>query len=480
MAARSGASVGTLVTITILSLLSLGLFVATIVFYGKFSRTQSEKQMAEQALREFVRQEEQQDPQIVSMAQLAGRSGQSVVGYLQSSHRQTMERLSGSGRDTYEAMMERLGNVRLAGVAAATGWTPAQQGAQPPSLQDLVAGSNMLQLLRDVDAHATRLASNLADAERARVVAENDLRNETERVAAIQSRHQATLAAIEEQLDRYRDELNSYRAGTDRARADMDARVERIRGDSRDREGQLLDRISALEDERARLQNQLDVLRGERTKDLFRVTDEYALVDGQIVGTNATERQVTISVGRRNKVPLGMSFSVYSSASAIRPDPETGDYPRGKASIEVIRVDETTSLCRVLFEVQGNPIVRGDVIANPVYDPNKVYKMVVAGNFDANNDGVATEAEQAAIRAKIEAWGGMVIDDLSGDVDFLVLGQAPVLPPAPGPQAPIAVVLQYTELQAALRRYEQLFAQATATSIPVLNENRLRTLLGER
>lgn len=43
MAARSGASVGTLVTITILSLLSLGLFVATIVFYGKFSRTQSEK-----------------------------------------------------------------------------------------------------------------------------------------------------------------------------------------------------------------------------------------------------------------------------------------------------------------------------------------------------------------------------------------------------------------------------------------------------
>jgi redox-sensitive bicupin YhaK (pirin superfamily) len=119
------------------------------------------------------------------------------------------------------------------------------------------------------------------------------------------------------------------------------------------------------------------------------------------------------------------------------------------------------------------------VIANALYDPRKVYTFLVYGNFDVNGDGRATAAEADQIRALIEGWGGKVVSDLSGNVDFLVLGQRPQVPPKPGAGQPIAVVQEFIRLDQAAQRYDTLFQQASATSIPVLNENRLYTLIGK-
>ncbi len=116
---------------------------------------------------------------------------------------------------------------------------------------------------------------------------------------------------------------------------------------------------------------------------------EYSLVDGAVANTNPSENEVFISIGRRQNVILGMNFAVYGDETQIRPDAE-GNYPQGQ--VEVVNVGETSSRCRVLFERAGNPIVPGDVIANAVYDPNKVYKFLVAGNFDTNGDGNRTPA----------------------------------------------------------------------------------------
>src|SRR5206468_2777376 len=100
--------------------------------------------------------------------------------------------------------------------------------------------------------------------------------------------------------------------------------------------------------------------------------------------------------------------------------------------------------------------------ANAVYDPNKVYTFLVYGNFDANQDGVATQQEAVDIRALIESWGGKVVDELAGNVDswggkvvdelaanvdFLVLGQKPPLPPQPQSGAPAAVIQEYMRVR---------------------------------
>ena len=101
------------------------------------------------------------------------------------------------------------------------------------------------------------------------------------------------------------------------------------------------------------------------------------------------------------------------------------------------------------------------------------------GNFDVDRDGVATPFERDQLVAIIERWGGEVIDDISGDLDFLVLGRRPEDPIQPAPNAPRVVYDEYLRLKNRVDRYEQLFDAASASSIPVLNENRLRTLIGE-
>src|SRR6185295_9832008 len=151
-----------------------------------------------------------------------------------------------------------------------------------------------------------------------------------------------------------------------------------------------------------------------------------------------------------------------------------------KGAIEVISVEESTATCRIIFETRGNPIVRGDVIANAIYDPTKVYTMLVFGNFDTNGDGAATPLEANDIRAMIETWGGKVTEELTGAVDFLVLGQRPVVPPVPPSGAPPAVQTEYIRMDALATKYDELTKQAAATSVPILNENRLYTLIGRR
>lgn len=118
------------------------------------------------------------------------------------------------------------------------------------------------------------------------------------------------------------------------------------------------------------------------------------------------------------------------------------------------------------------------MIANAVYDPNKTYKFVVDGLFDTNGDGVATFYEREELEALIERWGGRLVDTIDGDVDFVVLGERPVIPPPPGIGAPVAVIQEYNRLKLENQRYDELIDGAEATSIPLLNSNRLQTLIG--
>lgn len=475
MAGRGGTSVGIMVTITILGLLSLGLFVSTIVFYGNLNTAKGELEAAQQGLSEYINAQERQDPRISQISDSARSSGKTVVGYLNDSQRQAVSTITNrADRGTYAEAMDRLDSVRFDAVARANGWNG--QG-QAPSLAQLVSGGSFEELLRQLNGSIERMESRIASAETAKEVAENDLRNEQDRSQARDAQHRTTLAAINDELAQYRSEVEQYRDGTNQHRGDMDDRVSRIQEQATSRENQLLDRIASLEEENLDQRDQIERLRGDRKADLLEGRPEESLVDGRVVAVDPAEGTATIDLGANDKIRVGLTFAVYEEPSAIRPN-EDGEYPRGKGSLEVIRIDGTSAICRVTSERAGNPVVKGDVIANAVYDPKKVYKFMVVGNFDVNRDGIATEAERVAIAALIGEWGGVVTDELSGDVDFLVMGSRPTLPPPPPLDAPIPVVEQFVQAQQVIARYDELFQQAAATSLPVLNQNRLRTLIG--
>ena len=67
----------------------------------------------------------------------------------------------------------------------------------------------------------------------------------------------------------------------------------------------------------------------------------------------------------------------------------------------------------------------------------------------------------------------------SGDTDYLVLGEQPIRPLLPNANASQAQLDTYLKQRGAFDRYDELFEQATAASIPELNANRFFLLSGQ-
>ena len=255
--------------------------------------------------------------------------------------------------------------------------------------------------------------------------------------------------------------------------------IESLRDDFGSRSARLQNATNELIEENTVLQDAIARLLGEGGVTQVMPLNEEALVDGQINQVNPIDREVMLSIGREQKAVLGMTFAVYDDATDIRINDESGIYPAGKAIVEIVRVEANFSRARIIESSAGNPIVRGDVIANAIYDPTKTYKFVVDGLFDTDGDGVASRFERETLEALIERWGGILVSETSGDTDFVVLGEKPVLPPQPSPGAPVATIQEYVRLQQEIDRYDDLMMKAESTTMPLLNANRLQTLIGD-
>ncbi len=451
MAARTSSSIGVGITITLLSIATLGFFVTSMIFFAQRRSAIDAKTAVENTSKDFVTDADRNDAQVQRIKDLASKDRKSVVRYMIEERRDLLTKVTGSDRDTVASITKVLEDEKAASVMG---------------------------LLRNKTGEIESLRQQLGDANTARERALADKTAESNRVADLETAQQKTVAALTEQVNITKGETEKLREDTNAFKQDMDARVEKIRSEYAAKEGGLKAEIEKLQAERAvdkdRLKRFEQELKGQR----FTGQAEYALPDAIVLGTTPAESSIMLSVGRKDKVVLGLTFNVYGQGTTIKPDEATGEYPPGKATVEVIRVDEDSSVARIIREQKGNPVLRGDFVANPVYDPTKKYKFLVYGSFDPSRTGRASPLAGGEIKAWIRDWGGDVTDELTGDVDFLVLGQRPQLPPRPSSTAPLEVINFYLAQERLARRYDELFKQATDTAIPVLNENRLRTLLG--
>lgn len=453
MASRTSSSIGVGITVTLLGIATLALFVTTIVFYSQKSGLEKSLKEAQEGTKDYITEAERGSDAVQQLVSLARAERKSAMKFLLDSQSDVMSRVTGTQRDTAADLARKLEGVPDAG------------------------STNLIALLRDRDSQIKGLQQRLSDAEGARDRALADREEEARRVRDIEEGARQTIAAATNEINNYKDEVDRLRDQINTYKAEADARVDRFRSEFEAREAALTKEIGTLQEkgvlDRSRIAELEEQTKGQR----FSGQTESALVDGEIIGTDPLERTVYINRGRNDRLTLGLSFEVYSDTSALRADSE-GNVAPGKASIEVIKIDQDTATCRIVRESRGNAVIRGDVIVNAVYDPRKTYKFVVFGNFDSNRDGRFTPQEGADVRAKILAWRGEVVEELTGDVDFLVLGDRPVLPPEPSRSAPIEVVQQYIRLRQVRDRYDELMQRATEAAIPVLNLNRLETLTG--
>lgn len=436
------------------SILVVVLFVLTVVFYFQAQAADREVATLENGMAEFIRPEERSRDDVRQLVQAAAGERESLVGYLVDSRRDVMRRVTGVGQDSLDQLNTKLDSV---------------PGAEQSAL--LQVARDAIRQNQELD---DRLNQALAAAERAR----QDAANETQRVASIESGFRETISQLSAEVAGYRDEVESLRSEYGQARLSMDRRVSDIRTRADDRVSILGTQLDQSRADLRTAEEQLRELRGQGRTAGVRPRPEESLVDGVVVAVNERDRQVTLNLGSQDKVTLGMTFAAYSDARDISPGPD-GNYPPGKANLEIIQVREDRSIARINGAVAGRPLLQGDVVANAVYDPDKIYKFVVYGFFDADGNGIETFGESRAIEASIRNWNGRVVEALSGDVDFLVLGTRPTLPPEPDITATPEEILQYQEALTRVERYDDLFDRAVSAGVPVLNQNRFYTLVGK-
>ncbi len=303
---------------------------------------------------------------------------------------------------------------------------------------------------------------------------ENDLKDKEEE-------HQKSLARVSKDVEIYRAQADRYGQNVDSTIKLLEDSRDSLEQEHNAKRRRLQEDIDTKGRENQVLTERVEQLEAAYAENRLRSITPELLVDGQIVETEPKTGSVYIDRGVKDRLVLGMRFQVFDSAEAITVSEDGKSTSGAKATIEVVRVGANTSTGKILTSVSGRPIQRGDALVNAVYDPERRYSFMVHGIFDVDQDGNATEAEANYLRSRISAWGGDVIegDTLPGNIDFLVLGEQPIRPLTPRDDSSPTQLEVYFKNQRAFNRYGELFEQAAAASIPVLNANRFFLLIGQ-
>ncbi len=143
---------------------------------------------------------------------------------------------------------------------------------------------------------------------------------------------------------------------------------------------------------------------------------------------------------------------------------------------------DTYCAARITESDAKKPVLLGDIVANLIWTSDKTNVFVIAGDFDLDNDGNIDENATGRIKSLIEKWGGKVVDSISIDTDFLVLGDQPQVPQ----QQPTFEQLEldpgatqrYEAMLQQLNHYNQLQSRAQALWIPIFRYERFLYFIG--
>jgi len=255
---------------------------------------------------------------------------------------------------------------------------------------------------------------------------------------------------------------------------DLTQRAERAEGELKKSQAE----IERLNKELAKKQERIEGLVSALEK--FRPsTDPKAVLqeaDGKVLRVLPDESMVYINLGKRDRITPGLTFAVYPTLGGVTKE------GRGKATIEVVTVLSDTSECRITSLEAGSAVVAGDLIANPVYDRNRTFNFVVAGDFSLGFGKTIDDPNGVKVKKLIQSWGGRIVDKVDEQTDFVVLG----VPPEPvaaingGAEAQEAAKVRNQEIAKRAQAFAQIKGDAIALGIPVLTRLQFLHFIGHR
>lgn len=456
MALRSGAGTGVLVSLVVFIFTTVFLLVMTIVFYGGLNNEKKAHDEAEDALEVYITSAERNSDrfqQIEAAAKIQGRV--SVARYLTTQMEDVMSYVDGNPTTSLEALRANFSSTVGDDGVIKTTFNDMQRTLQ--KREDELDNANQHQL--DIEAR----------------LAEKDAL-----MVTMRKQQEEQISEIMKGIKLLESASEDYRSRVDRLAQKLESSREELRDNYEGQIDDLESEIEQISQDFVVVISRLNELQSRLDTDRIKPEDPATLVDGRIIDTLRGSDQVFINRGRRDHIVRGMTFEVYDDHASIRMNPRTGQFPRGKASLQVIDVGDSSSTCKITRSVPGRPVVRDNVIVNAIYDPEYRFKFLVHGKFDIDLDGRPTEAEAEFLRSLVIEWGGEVIigDALPGNLDFLILGEQPPKSIEPPPDAPDHIFDDWLRMNTAHEKYNELKRQAMDAQIPLLNSNRFLILIG--
>ncbi len=195
------------------------------------------------------------------------------------------------------------------------------------------------------------------------------------------------------------------------------------------------------------------------------------LVDGSVLQVYPERKTVYLRLRDTSKARLGMRLAVNGAGEEM---PAGG---KGKAVVEITSL-ENRSEGKIIESTPGDPILVGDSAYNLVVGPT-IYNFVVYGEFDLDNNGVFEPNGQYQIKQLVGKWGGNIQDDIDIKTNFVVLGEAPSVPPQKPPlDADPAVRAAYERAVERRTQWTKINDTAKQYTIPILNEETFLTWIG--
>lgn len=197
--------------------------------------------------------------------------------------------------------------------------------------------------------------------------------------------------------------------------------------------------------------------------------------DGKVVSVNLSDGLVYINLARNDRIYRGLTFTVYDSYQSI---PKSGE---GKGTIEVKEIMDTISKCQITSFDPTNPIMKGDLVANLIWNKEKTFQFCVIGDFDLNGDGVVDPDGREKIVNLITGWGGRATSSLSVDTDFLVLGRKTEFTQQLSQEeidARTDLAMAYLSAKAKADEYDRIVQEGAMLGVPTFNTSRFLHFIG--
>jgi len=238
---------------------------------------------------------------------------------------------------------------------------------------------------------------------------------------------------LEDQREQLRGEVETLRGETSelhqlilRNEETFDTAMKGLWRDKEDAQQNLARRKRTFEAEESELGRRIRE-RELRIKDLKKKTlrslGANARPDGEVVHADPSLGWAWIDLGRRNGLRRNTVFQVYNFVK--------GGLQKIKGVIVVRHVDEDMSQCQILDDVTvehpvthervtvpdpEDPIVKGDLVRTPLFDPHEQKVFVFLGDSPQNDYYTLSE-----LRTKLEEFGARVDRAVSIETDFVIL-----------------------------------------------------------